>query len=226
MNAIHLVLGVLLDVVVALQVPEGVNKTEKFIYDRCKNNTDAATLKKVQKTLTDFYEASKNVQNICPDKKNQLVQRMEDFAVVIQPCFASPEEKYLPTFLDEGFFEFMELVCANRTFDIYFSGQGIDCREALEEYPPGRAQIEECSRKLFQRFGDEVVQFEALCRDLKSAEECFGQAIEETCPHFVAYEVLNSKFFQAVGKLCNSAMTFGVNTVGVAVLTSFFSRLV
>lgn len=106
-----------MDVVVALQVPEGVNKTEKFIYDRCKNNTDAATLKKVQKTLTDFYEASKNVQNICPDRKNQLVQRMEHFAVVIQPCFASPEEKYLPTFLDEGFFEFMELVCANRTFD-------------------------------------------------------------------------------------------------------------
>ncbi|KAJ3643158.1 hypothetical protein Zmor_025884 [Zophobas morio] len=178
---------------------------QTFIFSRCKNSTDTPFMDEIKNRLKIVNDYFDNLQKptFCSEDINKLIPIMKQITADIQRCFTR-NETYLPKFMYEGFADFMEFLCGNRTIEIFFSDQGEDCKEALIDYDDGE-KIANCSCRYFRIFDNELLTYDLLCFELNSVEKCFDEAMVYGCPHFAAFRMLNSQFFRAIGALCNRA---------------------
>ncbi|EFA09597.1 uncharacterized protein LOC655733 [Tribolium castaneum] len=213
---------------VAGQQGNSSDKISRFIYDRCRvYSTDASAYDDIKTHLGQFgdylsYAASllpNGKEQFCNDERPTLARLAAQLAHDVKPCLPK-DEKYLPKFMVESFTSFLDFVCSQRTIENFFSTQGADCRQNLKLNQEGQ-QVGNCFTKLFARFSD-VVRKDDLCLDLKASKKCFSEAIARSCPDFAAFESLNNRFFQAIRKPCNSAISIGFSSV-LLLLASFTS---
>jgi hypothetical protein len=222
------VAGVVLKSAAAAQESNGTNKLDRFVYDRCrKYSTQASAYDEIREHLGQFtdylkYTASllpQGQEQFCKDEKGRLISLFANLVRDLKPCFPK-EEQYLPKFMHESFIAFMFFACADGNIKNFFSSQGADCRRALKVNQAGN-EVSNCFDSLFGRL-DDVVRKDDLCRDLESAQKCFGMAIARSCPNFAGYESLNKKFFHAIRKPCNSDVSFGAGSL-VLLISAYIS---
>ncbi|KAG5881792.1 hypothetical protein JTB14_037089 [Gonioctena quinquepunctata] len=223
-------------VVVAAQnqepAPAGpYDKLTNFYFWKCHNKTKSdAAFDKLYADAVEFKNFLQYTFTLLPDNKNifcesertKLDKRMTEVSNDLEPCLANGE-KYLPEFIRISFKEFLHFLCHNNGEHIttFFSKSSQECRDALES--KGTEPVTSCFSKIFKPMSGYLKKTE-LCEDLSTAKKCFSAALEETCPSYAAYKLLNEDFFKYVGKPCSGCDSYYLNTF-MLVATIIFSYM-
>ncbi|CAH1156013.1 unnamed protein product [Phaedon cochleariae] len=208
------------------------DKLAEHFFFKCQNRTKTTVA--FDKLYADSVEFKTDLQyafsfiptkksTFCDSQKRQLENRLVEISNDLKPCLA-PQEQYLANFIRESSKEFLHFLCHKNgeNIDEFFHPRSAACRSALET--DGSTEIGVCFSRIFKPASGTPSKKE-LCEDLTTAKKCFAEVLNQRCPTYTAYKILNEDFFKYVSKPC-SGCTFFLNTLMLvaSVMVSYFSK--